>query len=371
MPLSIEALKEIGTVANNALVDFAVYIGRFQPLHKGHEKVIRDALKKAKKVIAFLGSANCPSDTRNPLSYAIRRKMLIAVFRKEFREGRLIICHVDDHTYHNGAWHKEVIEKVAATAAAQGVENPTVGLLGFHKDETSDYLDWFPGWTSLVVTEPFGILNASDIRMPYLKDGVILTEHLSDEVVRILKRWKRTKAYRRLIVEINNIEHVAATYGKGPFWTSDAIIEHRGKVLAIVRGGAFGNGLLAFPGGINDGEEPDECMLRELDEEVGMFKLNPWLTREMFRSWIVYHELFADPRRDGRGHYKSHVYHIIIPDEIERPVVRGDDDARKAQFIDRARFKAKKTFADHYHVYRKFQRIRNGEELPVPLALAA
>ncbi len=371
MPLSIKALKEIGTAASDALVDFAVYIGRFQPLHKGHEKVIRDALKKAKKVIVFVGSANCPSDTRNPLSYAIRRKMLIAVFRKEFLEGRLIICHVDDHTYHNGAWHKEVIEKVAAIAAAQGVDNPTVGLLGFHKDETSDYLDWFPGWVSLVVTEPYGILNASDIRLPYLRDGVILTDHLSDGVVRILKRWKRTKAYRRLIVEINNVEHVAATYGKGPFWTSDAVVEHRGQVLAIVRGGAFGNGLLAFPGGINDGEAPEECMLRELEEEVGIFKLNPWLTREMLRSWIVYYELFADPRRDGRGHYKSWVFHIIIPDEVERPAVRGDDDASKAHFIDEDQLKPKKTFADHCHVFRKFRRIRNGEEMPAPMALAA
>lgn len=371
MPLSIEALKEIAAAAEAVIVDFAVYIGRFEPLHLGHEKVIRDALRKARTVIVCEGSVNCPSDTRNPLSAFIRKQMLIAAFRKEFKEGRLIIVQVNDHTYHNGAWHQEVTRKVAKIVKKRKLVNPTIGLLGFHKDETSDYLDWFPGWTSLVVDEPHGIVNACDIRIPYFTDGTILTEFLSPGVVRILKRWKRTAAYRRVVAEWKEILFVRDTFGPGPFLTSDAVIEHRGKILAIVRGGKFGNGLLAFPGGINDGEEPIDCMFRELDEEVGIFKLNTWLTPELLKSFIVHYEVFDSPRRDARGHYIAHAFHIVIPDHYDRPIVHGDDDASKAHFIDFALFKAKKVFADHYHVFRKFQRIKRGEEPQVPLKLAA
>lgn len=353
------------------MADYAVYVGRFAPFHEGHAEVVRDALKKVKHVIMLYGSANCPSDTRNPFPAHVRRNMIIAALRREYREGRITIAPVNDHTYHNGAWAAEVIRRVKAILERRGDEDATVGLVGFRKDETSDYLEWFPEWKSLVVTKQFGTVNASDIRIPYIETGIIHDADLHPGVVSILKRWKRTAGYRRVRIELAEINHVQKTYGPGPFLTSDAIIEHRGKLLAIVRGGKFGNGLLAFPGGINDGEDPLDCMFRELDEEVQIFKLNPWLTPELLKSFIVHREVFADPRRDARGHYIAHAFHIVIPEELPVPVVAGDDDAAKAHFIDFAMFKAKKVFADHYHVLRKVQRIKRGEEAPVPYAMAA
>lgn len=37
--------------------DYGVFIGRFQPLHIGHEAVIRSALEKVDTLIVLIGSA--------------------------------------------------------------------------------------------------------------------------------------------------------------------------------------------------------------------------------------------------------------------------------------------------------------------------
>ncbi len=338
------------------IVDYAVYIGRFHPLHPGHEGVVRDALTKAGVVIVAWGSAGAAPDVHNPLSVALRRKMFIARFRKEYREGRLIFISLFDHPYENGAWHQEVLDKVNAVVANDNKPNPSIGIVGFLKDQSSDYLNWFPNWTSLVVSEQIGSMNATEIRETYFREGLV-DQVLSPEVAKELKRFKRTKAFRRLRVEQHDVDHCRKTYGKGPFRTSDMLIEYGDEILLIVRGGRTGNGLIALPGGINDGEEPIDCGIREVGEEVGFFKLNPWLTKEMLRGWIVNTHLFDKLGRDVRGDYRTHCIHIRIPTTVPRPVVKGDDDARKAHWMPRSALKRKNAFADHWHMVNKMMEL--------------
>lgn len=352
------------------LVDYAVYIGRFEPLHLGHEAVIREALKLGKTVIVGVGSAFAAAGIKNPVSYALRRKTLIAAFRKEFREGRIIIRPVVDHTYENGAWQKAVLEMVNDVIGPQAT-SARVGLIGFKKDASSDYLDWFPDWTSLILKDQIGVLNASDIRHLFFATGAIDTANVSPGVARIMKRFKRTKTYRHMVIEQANVEHCRKTYGSGPFKTSDILIEHCGSILAIVRGGQFGHGLVALPGGINDGEDEIDCAFRELAEEVGIFRLNPGLTEAMLRSWIVNTEVFDKPGRDDRGEYHTTVVHIRIPGDFPRPVVKGDDDAKAARFIERKAFKRKKAFADHFHIVCRMLRLADEQAASLNLQLAA
>ncbi len=56
----------------------ALFIGRFQPLHRGHVHAIRQAMKKYNVVIA-VGSIN-KKGKDNPFSYSQRRRMLEAEF---------------------------------------------------------------------------------------------------------------------------------------------------------------------------------------------------------------------------------------------------------------------------------------------------
>jgi cytidyltransferase-like protein len=50
----------------NDTIDFGVFIGRFQPLHVGHEHVITHALERVNRLIVLVGSANMARDPRNP-----------------------------------------------------------------------------------------------------------------------------------------------------------------------------------------------------------------------------------------------------------------------------------------------------------------
>ena len=53
--------------------DYLVFIGRFQPFHNGHKRVIDHALELSKKVIVLVGSVDQPRCTRNPFTFQERK----------------------------------------------------------------------------------------------------------------------------------------------------------------------------------------------------------------------------------------------------------------------------------------------------------
>ncbi|MGB3620855.1 MAG: adenylyltransferase/cytidyltransferase family protein, partial [Ketobacter sp.] len=84
---------------NNTPYDFLVFIGRFQPFHKGHLSVIEAGLKQAKQLIILCGSAHQPRSARNPWSPPEREAMIRgalsagdnkSLLTPVFRNGRLL-----------------------------------------------------------------------------------------------------------------------------------------------------------------------------------------------------------------------------------------------------------------------------------------
>lgn len=59
----------------------AVFIGRFQPLHRGHLYALKCVFRKHGKFLVIVGSAQ-KSGARNPFSVQVRRRMLRAVLRE-------------------------------------------------------------------------------------------------------------------------------------------------------------------------------------------------------------------------------------------------------------------------------------------------
>lgn len=55
-------------------------IGRFQPLHKGHEALIRAAIEDCVHVTVGIGSSTAKQSPTNPFSYEERANMVRAVF---------------------------------------------------------------------------------------------------------------------------------------------------------------------------------------------------------------------------------------------------------------------------------------------------
>jgi nicotinamide-nucleotide adenylyltransferase len=88
-------------------------IGRFQPLHKGHLFLIKQALKLADTIIIGIGSANV-IDFNNPYSVEEREETLRNALEKEQRTKYVQkIIRLDD--YHNDTiWLKETLEKTGS-----------------------------------------------------------------------------------------------------------------------------------------------------------------------------------------------------------------------------------------------------------------
>ena len=74
-------------------------IGRFQPLHREHEHLIREAYKEADLLIIFIGSSNSPRSYKNPFT-ALERAQLI---KEAFPQSNIITCSLPDYE-NNSDW---------------------------------------------------------------------------------------------------------------------------------------------------------------------------------------------------------------------------------------------------------------------------
>ena len=59
--------------------EVALFIGRFQPLHKGHLAALRHISKRAKKILVVIGSSQEKKTEKNPFSARERLAMMRAV----------------------------------------------------------------------------------------------------------------------------------------------------------------------------------------------------------------------------------------------------------------------------------------------------
>lgn len=66
-------------------------LGRFQPLHKGHLKVIEDAYKEDKEMIIAVGSAQVKGRKENPFSAEERRLMLEKTLEANNIQAKIVL----------------------------------------------------------------------------------------------------------------------------------------------------------------------------------------------------------------------------------------------------------------------------------------
>jgi bifunctional NMN adenylyltransferase/nudix hydrolase len=192
-------------------IDFGVFIGRFQPLHLGHEHVISHALERVKHLIVLIGSANVARDPRNPFTYAEREAMLRRAFRHEMAEGRLIVAPLDDHLYSDTAWVAQVQRVVRGIVLDQGnhhgFQNHGIGdfrvaLTGYGKDASSYYLKLFPEWENLQIESQYGTFSSTDVRRRYFQRiPDVPTPVLSAGVAQFMHEFMLGEVFRGLLEE--------------------------------------------------------------------------------------------------------------------------------------------------------------------------
>lgn len=103
-----------------------LFIGRFQPFHKGHLYMLQKATELFDSFIIGIGSVD-KTDTNNPFSYSKRRQMIKKVIVKErFQNIEKIIGIEDDPD--DTVWLKKTLLKVEKIDAVIGNNNWVNGI---------------------------------------------------------------------------------------------------------------------------------------------------------------------------------------------------------------------------------------------------
>lgn len=338
--------------------DLLVFIGRFQPMHKGHEKVINKALSLAKEVLLIVGSAGKSRSIRNPFTFDERKEMINSVYPTVAVEA------ISDATYNDNQWTLDVQRIVSEHTLKiinpdgfrnNGLADAKIGLIGFEKDHSSYYLKLFPQWYNEGV-DTLDIMNATDIRKMWFEDEFLnkdaWNDILSDNVANYIINFDR-QIFAKLVAEYDYIQGYKKTWGYGPFLTCDSLVQVGGNILLIKRGREYGSGLYALPGGfLGQNEKFFEGAVRELKEETRLKVPVPVL-----KGSLVSHSVFDDPHRSERGRIITMCYHFKLENELELPEVRGSDDADWAGFVDFSTLTEQDFFEDHYHIIKKMMGI--------------
>lgn len=90
-----------------------VFLGRFQHIHVGHEKLINLGLKNCDKLLLLVGSSNESGTKRNPYDSDFRISLIEKIYEKEVRDGRLLIRKINDISNEDDLtpdWGKYVIK---------------------------------------------------------------------------------------------------------------------------------------------------------------------------------------------------------------------------------------------------------------------
>lgn len=342
---------------------YAVVIGRFQPFHNEHLRLVERGLEIAERVIIMIGSEGAAPSPKNPFSFAERQRMIEDCFQGY--ASRVHLVGIRDYYNNDNAWLATVQAK---SEYFMGSHETSVALLGSYKDASSYYLTMFPQW-EFVHVKP-GDIDGTQIRdflfdykfMPDWEGKVATPPDISPishlvpgPVYDLLTGWVHTERYASLAKEWQFIEGYKESWATAPFppifVTADAIVVSSGHVLVVKRKINPGKGLYALPGGfIKQYERVKDAAIRELREETGIM-----LDKQILESAITASHVFDYPHRSQRGRTITHGFYLQLKDG-KLPPVKGGDDAAEALWLPLwdAMQAEDKFFEDHLHIINFF-----------------
>jgi bifunctional NMN adenylyltransferase/nudix hydrolase len=245
----------------------AVLIGRFQPPHRAHLALIRQALESAEELVLVLGSARSARTVRNPLTDAERAGLIAELLGKQGVDLRRVRLEaVPDFFYNLPLW-------VQAVRRVVGAERAT--LHGFEKDASSFYLRLFPDWGFAPPRFQSG-LNAGDVREAlYAGDWQAVERAVTPEVLAGLRKFADTPAFAELLTDRQAIQALAQ---RGPVRSAGVLLVAGNHMLLKRRTERPGLGLCAIPEG-RDTWDAARSVTRLLSRKL--------LESEEFRSRVL------------------------------------------------------------------------------------
>lgn len=348
--------------------DLLVFIGRFQPFHVEHKRIVDIALEKSKHVLVLVGSSGKARTVRNPFTFDERKRMIVeATSFMNGDQNRLIVKPLFDKTYNDVAWINQVQTIVKETVLdvvngggfrAAGLADAKVGLIGMAKDHTSYYLKMFPQFESVDVPMKQS-MHATALREGFLDGHMKKHEVAVGQLPMNVASWMYdqfalTSEYEQLKRELEHVKAYKKAWAAAPYAvkhvTVDAVVEQSGHVLLVKRRSEPGKGLWAIPGGhLEEFETLEDGVIRELREETKIKVPDPVL-----RGSIHNTHMFDDPYRSNIGRVITFAAHIKLADATSLPKVKGADDAEKAKWIPIGDLREDQLFDDHFHIIQYF-----------------
>lgn len=342
--------------------DLLVFIMRGQPLTRAHIENIRQARNLANKVLVLIGSSGEPRTLKNPFSFEERKNMVQMHFKD------VLIEPIFDYPYNDTKWLSGVqstILKVSKELFGENAHSKKIGLIGHKKDNSSYYLNMFPGMRkNSVDVESQGAINATDVRNAFYQDvnsynmngdGMVdLINHVSEDVYVFVNNFFKSDEGKDMIASYNDNVAYVKSWANSPypptFVTVDNVVIQSGHVLMVKRKFNPGKGLWALPGGFVESDKTiKQCLIKELREETGLKVVDKVLLGNIINTHV-----FDKPDRSIRGRTITHAFHIDLGYYPDFPAVKGGDDAAIAAWVPLGAVERSKCFEDHYHIISHF-----------------
>ena len=352
---------------------FGVFIGRFNPLHLGHLSIIEQAIKDNDKVIIVIGSHKSTINPKKLFTTSEVQEMITAGVSDP---EKIIFASVRDNLYSDNEWVLSVRKQINKIIYAPNSKTKNiVRLYGHNKDQTSQYLKWFPHY-EMIECQPHHIsetlIHATDIRNTLYTEwrkcvnGLlnistfifdirsklvpIMGDAAFNKMAEILSR-DNGERLSWVANEYHSYQQYKSSWKNAPFdptfVTGDAVVFCNSHILLVRRKKSPGLGNYALPGGfLNADETIRNCILRELREETKI-DVPPGKVNNSLREIVV----FDAPGRSQRGRTITNAG-LIVLDEVKLPKVKGSDDAEKAEWVplDMLPIFEDQFFEDHYHI---------------------
>ena len=322
-----------------------VVVGRFQPFHGGHRKLVETALAANDGVVVIIGSARSARSLRNPWIASERRDFIDANLDPQHR-SRVLFIEVPDRFDDEAVWIKSVIDSV--TSIAPNARRFTHYNLADEK--------WFTNWDFKKV-EGFSNVSQKSIRENFFRDASSVNSdlNLAEATKKFLTRFATTPEYQRLVEEQRAIDKYKDAWSESPFEpvfvTTDALVIQAGRMILIKRKKAPGKDLWAIPGGFLDPRELIfDCSLRELREETKIEVPDASLRRAFSHA-----RTFDHPLRSSRGRTITHAHLFELPGDSTAKIEANDDAADARWFpLEQIEKMEPEFFEDHFHIIRSF-----------------
>jgi bifunctional NMN adenylyltransferase/nudix hydrolase len=299
---------------------------------------IKEATHEKDRVIVFITNACNRASVQRPWTTEDRKKIITSVLSdKEL--NRVKFCSIRPYLYDTDVFFGVISNNIDDNFNFLYNLYSKDGMIGFSEigKNRINYNGSNESCNREVITEYFTSKNPETFLSGNKAGNIIRNFMYSDEYKELAQEYAHIMDYRKM-------------WSNSPFppifSTVDAVVVANNHILVIKRGGKYGKGWIALPGGfINANEIVIDGCIRELKEETGLNLSHDKMMKSM---------IFDHPDRDLRGRTITTAFLFHLGMGIQFPKVKGNDDADCAWWMNYDDFVAseKDIFGDHWDIVR-------------------